>query len=121
MTDAPPRESGQTAGRAAAEFARIDWSAPWLASCADQGRAVQAAASAGDAALLDALNGALFDGASGAAERAMRALTSRDFALLPVLGAPGWCAANADAAFHDDSAVFRIGRRSRAADGGAQC
>nr|WP_254617217.1 DUF3025 domain-containing protein [Burkholderia metallica] len=56
-----------------------------------------------------------------AAELATRALTSRDFAPLPVLGVPGWCAANADAAFYDDPAVFRSGRPSRAADGGAQC
>ena len=56
-----------------------------------------------------------------AADLATRALTSRDFAPLPVLGVQGWCAANADAAFYDDPAVFRRGRRSRAADGGAQC
>ncbi|WP_244137786.1 hypothetical protein [Burkholderia sp. BCC1644] len=56
MTDAPPRASGQVAGRAVAGFARIDWSALWLAPCADPGRAVQAAALAGDAALHKALN-----------------------------------------------------------------
>ncbi|KVW02242.1 hypothetical protein WK91_02945 [Burkholderia cepacia] len=56
-----------------------------------------------------------------AAELATRALTSRDFAPLPVLGVPGWCDANAEPAFYDDPAVFRSGRRSRAADGGAQC
>ncbi|KVL17256.1 DUF3025 domain-containing protein [Burkholderia sp. MSMB1826] len=292
MTGAPPRESGSAAGLAAAAFARIDWSAPWLAPYAEPGRAWQAAARAGDAALLDALNGALhggdrvtgrgrplrfvpqaelppgvayethiaatgrvptrqnlhdffnalvwfayprakaalnarqaaaIDAAGGvgpvrgalrdaltlfdenaalfvtadraladalrgfdwprllvaereawgtrcearlvghalleqlvvpyksctahtwivevsadyfswsdaqrrahvdariAAELATRALTPRDFAPLPVLGVPGWCAANADAAFYDDPAVFRSGRRSRAADGGAQC
>ncbi len=48
-------------------------------------------------------------------------LTSRDFAPLPVLGVPGWCDANAEAAFYDDPAVFRSVRRSRAASGGAQC
>ncbi|KVD45569.1 hypothetical protein WS61_13485 [Burkholderia sp. ABCPW 11] len=292
MTGAPPREPGPAAGLAAAEFARIDWSAPWLAPYAEPGRAWQAAARAGEAALLDALNGALrgggrvtgrgrplrfvpqaelppgiayethiaatgrvptrhnlhdffnalvwlayprtkavlnarqaaaIDAAGGvgpvrgtlrdaltlfdenaalfvtadcaladalrgfdwqrllvtardawgtrcearlvghalleqlvvpyksctahawivevsadyfswpdaqrsahvdariAAELATRALTTRDFAPLPVLGVPGWCVANADAAFYDDSAVFRSGRRSRAADGGAQC
>ncbi|MDN7586362.1 DUF3025 domain-containing protein [Burkholderia seminalis] len=292
MTVAPPRGSGQAAGRMAADFARIDWSAPWFAPYAEPGRAVQAAALAGDAALLDALNGMLRDGArvSGrgrplrfvpqaalppgiayethvadtggvptrhtlhdffnalawfayprtkaalnarhaaaidaaggvgsvrgslrdaltlfdenaalfvtaeraladalrgfdwprllvaardawgtrcearlvghalleqlvvpyksctahtwivevsadyfswpdarrnahvdtrvAAELATRALTSRDFAPLPVLGVPGWCAANADPAFYDDPAVFRSGRRVRAAGGGAQC
>ncbi|WP_244110004.1 hypothetical protein [Burkholderia arboris] len=31
MTDAPPREPGHAAGRAAADFARIDGSAPRLA------------------------------------------------------------------------------------------
>ncbi|MCA8301648.1 DUF3025 domain-containing protein [Burkholderia seminalis] len=292
MTVAPPRGSGHAAGRMAADFARIDWSAPWLGPYAEPGRAVQAAVLAGDAALLDALNGASRDGArvSGrgrplrfvpqaalppgiayethvadtggvptrhhlhdffnalvwfayprtkaalnarqaaaidaaggvgpvrgslrdaltlfdenaalfvtadralaaalrgfdwprllvaardawgtrcearlvghalleqlvtpyksctahtwivevsadyfswpdaqrnahvdtrvAAELATRALTSRDFAPLPVLGVPGWCAANADAAFYDDPAVFRSGRRVRAAGGGAQC
>lgn len=32
---------------------------------------------------------------------------------LPVLGIPGWCAANRDPAFYDDSRVFRGPRRSR--------
>ncbi|WP_244139990.1 DUF3025 domain-containing protein [Caballeronia sp. BCC1704] len=36
---------------------------------------------------------------------------SRAFAPLPVLGVPGWCDANADAAFYDDPSVFRPGRR----------
>ncbi|WP_261536655.1 DUF3025 domain-containing protein [Burkholderia multivorans] len=57
-----------------------------------------------------------------AAMLATRALTSRDFSPLPVLGVPGWCAANADPAFYADPAVFRSGRRTReAAGGGAQC
>ncbi len=56
-----------------------------------------------------------------AAELATRELTSRDFSPLPVLGVPGWCDANAHAAFYDDPAVFRSGRRTRAAGGGAQC
>ncbi len=38
-------------------------------------------------------------------------LASRAFAPLPVLGVPGWCDANADAAFYDDTSVFRAGRR----------
>nr|WP_265343094.1 MULTISPECIES: DUF3025 domain-containing protein [Burkholderia] len=46
---------------------------------------------------------------------------NHDFAPLPVLGVPGWCDANAEAAFYDDPAVFRSVRRSRAASGGAQC
>ncbi|QTO43891.1 DUF3025 domain-containing protein [Burkholderia latens] len=56
-----------------------------------------------------------------AGELATRALTSRDFAPLPVLGVPGWCDANAAPSFYDDRAVFRSGRRSRAAADGAQC
>ncbi|EGD03465.1 hypothetical protein B1M_16340, partial [Burkholderia sp. TJI49] len=56
-----------------------------------------------------------------AAELAARELTSRDFSPLPVLGVPGWWAANADPAFYADPAVFRSGRRTRAAGGGAQC
>ncbi|KHK55176.1 membrane protein [Burkholderia sp. A9] len=63
MTGTPPRGAGQTAGGGAAAFARIDWSAPWLAHYAEPGRTLQAAALAGEAALLDALNGALRDGA----------------------------------------------------------
>ncbi|HKT65932.1 MAG TPA: DUF3025 domain-containing protein [Burkholderia sp.] len=292
MTGSPPRVAGQTAGDGAAVFARIDWSAPWLAPYAAPGRTLQAAALAGEAALLDALNGALRDGthvcgrgrplrfvpqaelppgiayethiadtggvptrhnlhdffnalvwfayprtkaalnarqaaaidAAGgvgpvrgtlrdaltlfdenaalfvtadrtladalrgfnwqqllvaargawgkrcearvvghalleqlvapyksctahtwivevsddyfswpdaqraahvdariAGELATRDLTSRDFAPLPVLGVPGWCEANAAPAFYDDPAVFRSGRRARAAGGGAQC
>jgi hypothetical protein len=33
---------------------------------------------------------------------------------LPVLGIPGWCAANADPAFYDDGAVFRAARGASA-------
>lgn len=44
---------------------------------------------------------------------ATRDLTSRDYAPLPVLGVPGWWAANAAPAFYDDPAVFRSGRRTR--------
>ncbi|KVC40447.1 DUF3025 domain-containing protein [Burkholderia diffusa] len=292
MTGTPPRGAGPTAGGVPAVFAQIDWSAPWLAPYAAPGRTLQAAALAGEAALLDALNGALrggtrasgrgrplrfvpqaelppgvayethiadtggvptrhnlhdffnalvwfayprtkaalnarqaaaIDAAGGvgpvrgtlrdaltlfdenaalfvtadraladalrgfswqrllvaardawgtrcearlvghalleklvtpyksctahtwivevsddyfswrdarraayvdewiADELATRDLTSRDFAPLPVLGVPGWCAANAEPAFYDDPAVFRSGRRSRAAGGGAQC
>ncbi|WP_269508871.1 DUF3025 domain-containing protein [Burkholderia sp. IMCC1007] len=292
MSGTPSRGAGLTAGVGAADFARIDWSAPWLMQYAEPGRALQAAARDGEAALLDALNGALRDGdrASGrgrplrfvpqrelpsgvayethiadtggvptrhnlhdffnalvwfayprtkatlnarqaaaidaaggvgpvrgplrdaltlfdenaavfatadpaladalrgfdwqrllvaardawgtrcetrlvghalleqlvtpyksctahtwiievsadyfswpdtaraahvdarlAGELAARNLTSRDFSPLPVLGVPGWCDANAAPAFYDDPAVFRSGRRSRAAGGGAQC
>ncbi|WP_235679817.1 DUF3025 domain-containing protein [Cupriavidus necator] len=35
----------------------------------------------------------------------------RSFAPLPVMGIPGWCDANADAAFYRDATVFRPGRR----------
>ncbi|RKP51102.1 DUF3025 domain-containing protein [Trinickia fusca] len=45
---------------------------------------------------------------------AQAAPTSRAFAPLPVLGIPGWCAANADATFYDDTGVFRPGRRAAA-------
>ncbi len=36
------------------------------------------------------------------------------FAPLPVMGIPGWCAANTDAAFYADTTVFRPGRRAAA-------
>ncbi|MBR8316323.1 DUF3025 domain-containing protein [Burkholderia dolosa] len=292
MTGTPPRGAGRTADSDAAAFARIDWRAPWLAPYGEPGRALQAVAMAGDAALLDALNGALRDGARTtgrgkplrfvpqaelpagrayethiadtggvptrhnlhdffnalvwfayprikaalnarqaaaidatggvgpvrgtlrdaltlfdengalfvtadpaladalrgfdwqrlliaargawgvhcearlvghalleklvapyksctahawivevdadyfswpdaqraahvdarlAAELAVRELTSRDFSPLPVLGVPGWCDANVDPAFYDDPAVFRSGRRSRAAGGDVRC
>ncbi|CAG2148899.1 hypothetical protein LMG31506_03904 [Cupriavidus yeoncheonensis] len=35
----------------------------------------------------------------------------RSFAPLPVMGIPGWCNANADAAYYADTTVFRPGRR----------
>ncbi len=38
-------------------------------------------------------------------------LAPRDFRPLPVMGIPGWCADNADAAFYSDTNVFRPGRR----------
>jgi len=38
-------------------------------------------------------------------------LTPRDFRPLPVMGIPGWCAANEDAGFYSDATVFRPGRR----------
>jgi hypothetical protein len=38
-------------------------------------------------------------------------LSTRAFCPLPVMGFPGWCAANADPHFYDDPAVFRPGRR----------
>lgn len=49
-----------------------------------------------------------------AAELATRALTSRDFAPLPVLGVPGWWPANQDPGFYEDTQVFRPGRRQPA-------
>ncbi|MDR5819177.1 DUF3025 domain-containing protein [Caballeronia sp. LZ043] len=49
---------------------------------------------------------------SVAARIAAGPFDSRAFAPLPVLGVPGWCEANADAAFYDDSTVFRPGRRT---------
>lgn len=39
-------------------------------------------------------------------------LAPRLFAHLPVLGIPGWWAANADPSFYDDAAVFRCRRRA---------
>lgn len=53
-----------------------------------------------------------------ARQLATLSLHSRQFAPLPVMGIPGWSAANADPAFYDDAAVFRPGRRQ--ADGAAQ-
>ena len=41
-------------------------------------------------------------------------LTPRDFRPLPVMGIPGWCDANEDAAFYSDTGVFRPGRRATA-------
>ena len=38
-------------------------------------------------------------------------LNTRALCPLPVMGFPGWCAANADPRFYDDPAVFRSGRR----------
>lgn len=38
-------------------------------------------------------------------------LVPRDFRPLPVMGIPGWCGANEDAAFYSDASVFRPGRR----------
>ena len=55
MSGAPPRGAGLTAGVVAADFARIDWSAPWLAHYAEPGRTLQAAALEGEAALLSRL------------------------------------------------------------------
>ena len=39
--------------------------------------------------------------------------SSRAFCPLPVMGLPGWCEANRDPAFYNDTAVFRPGRRHR--------
>ncbi len=38
-------------------------------------------------------------------------LSSRALSPLPVMGWPGWCAANAEPAFYNDPTVFRTGRR----------
>jgi hypothetical protein len=38
-------------------------------------------------------------------------LSTRALCPLPVMGFPGWCAANGDPHFYDDPAVFRSGRR----------
>ena len=40
----------------------------------------------------------------------------RSFAPLPVMGIPGWCDANADAAYYADTTVFRPGRRQSILD-----
>ncbi|WP_224024486.1 DUF3025 domain-containing protein, partial [Burkholderia vietnamiensis] len=58
MSVAPPRAAAHAADGGAAQFARIDWSAPWLAQYDEPGRSLQAAALAGEAALLDALGDA---------------------------------------------------------------
>ncbi|WP_323121451.1 DUF3025 domain-containing protein [Burkholderia alba] len=50
---------------------------------------------------------------SVAATLAGRALTSRAFAPLPVLGVPGWWPPNDAPAFYADPRVFRGGRRAR--------
>jgi hypothetical protein len=39
-------------------------------------------------------------------------LATKPFAHLPVLGVPGWCSANEDAAYYADSTVFRPARTS---------
>ena len=44
------------------------------------------------------------------AERLGERLNSADFAPVPVLGIPGWCDANQDAAYYDDASVFRPAR-----------
>ncbi|MBN4668041.1 DUF3025 domain-containing protein [Pandoraea nosoerga] len=44
---------------------------------------------------------------------AVAPLATRDFAPLPVLGIPGWWAANADPGFYLDTTVFRTGRRRK--------
>jgi hypothetical protein len=55
---APPCAAAHAADGGAAQFARIDWSAPWLAQYDEPGRLLQVAALAGEAALLDALGDA---------------------------------------------------------------
>ena len=46
---------------------------------------------------------------------------TKPFCPLPVLGVPGWCAANAESAFYDDSAVFRPARTPRPTDSARLC
>jgi hypothetical protein len=50
----------------------------------------------------------LGDGAALAATLTPSLLAAKPFLPLPVLGVPGWWAANEDAAFYRDEAVFRI-------------
>jgi hypothetical protein len=42
--------------------------------------------------------------------------STRQLAPLPVLGIPGWCAENAQAAYYDDTEYFRPGRSGRQRD-----
>jgi hypothetical protein len=42
-----------------------------------------------------------------AADLTAEKLAGKPFAHLPVLGVPGWCAANEDPAFYLDTSVFR--------------
>ena len=44
-------------------------------------------------------------------------LASKPFAHLPVLGVPGWCAANEDPAFYQDASVFRLPKMNDTAQG----
>lgn len=61
----------------------------------------------------DAKRNAYLDQIVSSALLANAELTSRMFAPLPVLGIPGWWAANEAPSFYDDPAVFRAGRRAR--------
>lgn len=45
--------------------------------------------------------------------------SARELSPLPLLGVPGWCAANAEAAYYDDRDHFRPGRRTRTERAGA--
>jgi hypothetical protein len=47
--------------------------------------------------------------------------SARPFAPLPVLGVPGWCAANEAASFYADAAVFRPAGSLRSTDNARQC
>ena len=53
-----------------------------------------------------------------AAQMTEAALAAKPFVPLPVLGVPGWWAANADPGFYDDATVFRVAHRPA---GGAAC
>ncbi|HSW17151.1 MAG TPA: DUF3025 domain-containing protein [Ramlibacter sp.] len=48
-----------------------------------------------------------------AGELSAAALASKPFTPLPVLGVPGWCAANENFSFYDDSGVFRPARGAK--------
>jgi DUF3025 family protein len=41
-----------------------------------------------------------------------RLQSTRDLAPLPILGVPGWCVENDNAAYYDDATYFRAGRRA---------
>lgn len=54
----------------------------------------------------------LGDGTALAATLTAQRLAAKPFLPLPVLGVPGWWAANRDASFYDDPAVFRPAKRN---------
>jgi hypothetical protein len=53
------------------------------------------------------------------AERLGERRNSADFAPVPVLGIPGWCDANQDAAYYEDASVFRPARALASSTGSA--
>ena len=54
----------------------------------------------------------LGDGTAVAATLTAQRLAAKPFLPLPVLGVPGWWAANQDASFYDDPVVFRPAKRN---------